>query len=55
MFGIHKIGIGELILILAIVLVIFGPSKLPELGKTMGQTIKSFRTGMNKKDNDTGI
>lgn len=55
MFGIHKIGIGELILILVIVLVIFGPSKLPELGKTMGQTIKSFRTGVNKQDDDIDI
>ena len=43
MFG--KIGAGELILILAIALVIFGPSKLPQIGKSMGQAIKEFRKG----------
>jgi TatA/E family protein of Tat protein translocase len=41
MFG--KIGIGELILILAIALVIFGPKKLPELGKVIGEAIRNFR------------
>ena len=53
MFGIHKIGLGELILILGIVLVVFGPSKLPEIGKSMGQAIKEFRTGVNKQNNST--
>ncbi len=43
MFG--KIGAGELILILCIALVIFGPSKLPQIGKSMGQAIKEFRKG----------
>ena len=43
MFG--KIGAGELILILAIALIIFGPSKLPQIGKSMGQAIKEFRKG----------
>lgn len=43
MFG--KIGAGELILILAIALVIFGPSKLPQIGKSVGQAIKEFRKG----------
>lgn len=43
MFG--KIGAGELILILAIALVIFGPSKLPQIGKSMGQAIREFRKG----------
>lgn len=43
MFG--KIGAGELILILCIVLVVFGPTKLPQVGKSMGQAIKEFRKG----------
>lgn len=43
MFG--KIGVGELILILCIVLVVFGPTKLPQVGKSMGQAIKEFRKG----------
>lgn len=53
MFG--KIGAGELILILAIALIIFGPSKLPQIGKSMGQAIKEFRKGttqVQKEIND---
>lgn len=40
-----KIGMGELLLILSIVLIIFGPSKLPALAKSMGQAIAQFRKG----------
>ncbi|WP_312644666.1 twin-arginine translocase TatA/TatE family subunit [Hydrogenoanaerobacterium sp.] len=43
MFG--KIGMGELLLVLGIVLLIFGPSKLPALAKSMGQAVKEFRKG----------
>jgi sec-independent protein translocase protein TatA len=41
MFG--RIGIGELILILAIALVIFGPAKLPEIGKVIGDAIRNIK------------
>ncbi len=37
------IGVPELVLILALALIIFGPGKLPELGKAIGKTIKEFR------------
>ncbi len=37
----------HLILILAIVLIIFGPGKLPDIGKAMGKTIKEFRQASN--------
>jgi sec-independent protein translocase protein TatA len=37
----------HLILILAIVLIIFGPGKLPDVGKAMGKTIKEFRQASN--------
>lgn len=43
MFG--KIGMGELMLVLCIVLLIFGPSKLPSLAKSIGQAVKEFRKG----------
>ena len=41
MFG--RLGATELILILVIALIIFGPSKLPEMGRAIGQSIKEFR------------
>ena len=41
MFG--RLGTTELLLILGIALLIFGPTKLPKLGKAMGQTIGNFR------------
>ena len=52
MFGIHKIGLGELILVLIIALVIFGPSKLPAIGKSLGEAIREFRGSVNKLDNE---
>ena len=38
-----SIGIPGLILILIIALIIFGPKKLPEIGKATGQTIREFK------------
>lgn len=44
MFGlIPSLGPWELIAILVIVLIIFGPGKLPEVGKSLGKTIREFR------------
>jgi sec-independent protein translocase protein TatA len=40
------IGIPELLIILAIILLIFGASRLPEIGKGIGQGIKNFRSSM---------
>ncbi len=37
------IGAPELILVIVLALIIFGPGKLPELGKAVGKTIKEFR------------
>ncbi len=41
-----RIGVTELLVILLIVLVIFGPKQLPKLSQTLGQTLKSFKDGM---------
>lgn len=50
-----RIGMPELLLILALVLIVFGPSKLPELGKSIGKTIKEFRRSSNEILDDTDI
>lgn len=42
----------ELLLILAIVVVIFGASKLPQLGKGLGEGISNFRDGLSKPGKD---
>ena len=38
----------DLIVILIIALLIFGPKKLPEMGSAIGKSIKEFRKGMNE-------
>ena len=38
-----NIGVGGLVLILIIALVIFGPAKLPELGRAFGKTLSEFK------------
>lgn len=42
-----NIGIPGLILILTIALIIFGPSKLPELGRAVGRTLREFKSSVN--------
>lgn len=39
----QSIGVPGLIIILVIALILFGPSKLPQLGKAVGQTLKEFK------------
>ena len=41
--GLGNIGIPSLILILVVALIVFGPSKLPEIGKAAGNTLKEFK------------
>jgi sec-independent protein translocase protein TatA len=43
MLGLFNLGGGEIILILALILVLFGAKKLPELAKGLGQGIKEFK------------
>ncbi|PZE20698.1 twin-arginine translocase TatA/TatE family subunit [Paenibacillus xerothermodurans] len=40
-----NIGVGGLIVILIIALIVFGPSKLPELGRAFGRTLGEFKKG----------
>lgn len=43
-----NIGIPGLILVLVIALIIFGPSKLPEIGRAFGQTLREFKRSTNE-------
>lgn len=43
-------GIQELLVILLIVIIIFGASKLPQLGKGLGEGIRNFRRGLKGDD-----
>ena len=47
-----RIGPQELIIVLIIVLVIFGPKNLPKLGKMFGKTMKNFKEGMDDVEDD---
>lgn len=61
--GLAQIGFPSLILIIIVALIIFGPKKLPEIGKAAGQTLQEFKKSTsnvftdddqeegNKKDN----
>ena len=54
MFG--SIGMPELIVIFVIALIVFGPSKLPDLGKSLGEAIRGFKKAMSdseKLESDT--
>jgi len=45
-------GPSELIIILVIVLLIFGPKKLPEMGKAIGQSIRELKKSTEAKDEE---
>lgn len=45
------LGFSELLIILLIVVLFFGGKKLPQLGSSLGESIKNFKKGM--KDDDT--
>ena len=47
-------GVPELLIILVVILLIFGPKNLPKLGSALGKTVKNLREGMadTKKDDE---
>lgn len=46
------VGAPELIIILVIILILFGPKRLPQLGKSLGKTMKAIREGAEGKLDD---
>lgn len=49
MFG---LGLSEITLILIVALIVFGPDKLPEIAKTLGRTVGTFRRTMDDLKHD---
>jgi len=47
-----RLGMGEIVVILVLALLFFGPSKLPQLGASLGQALKSFKKGLNSLHED---
>ncbi|MCD8084477.1 MAG: twin-arginine translocase TatA/TatE family subunit [Clostridiales bacterium] len=45
-----KISTTELLIVLAVVVIIFGPTQIPKLTKMFGQSMKSFREGIGDGD-----
>ncbi len=50
-----KLGMGELVVILLIVVILFGASKLPQLGKGLGEGIRSFKKSFAGEDEEKPV
>jgi sec-independent protein translocase protein TatA len=50
-----SLGAPELIIIALVILLLFGATRLPKLGKSMGQSIKGFKQGLNDDVDDDEI
>lgn len=47
-----NLGTGEIILIVAVILLLFGGKKIPELMRGLGKGVKSFKQGMNEVEDE---
>jgi len=47
-----RLGFGEILLILAVALLIFGPTKLPQLGEALGKGIRNFKKSTEAPDDE---
>jgi sec-independent protein translocase protein TatA len=54
-FGIAGLGTQELIIILLIVFVLFGASRLPQLAKALGQSKRAFRQGLDEAEEEAQL
>lgn len=48
----QQIGLAEILIILAVLLLLFGARKLPELARSMGRSTKEFKAGLREGAND---
>ena len=51
MFG--SLGMPELLVIFAVVLLVFGPRKLPDVGRSIGEAIRGFKKAMNEPESSS--
>jgi len=47
-----NLGMGEIILLIVLALVLFGPKRLPEMGRAAGKAIREFKSALNGSDSD---
>ena len=47
-----KIGTTELLIVLAVVILIFGPTQIPKLSRMFGKSVKSFRNAVSEDDEE---
>ena len=50
-----QLGPGELVVILLLALIIFGPGKLPEVGRALGKTVSEFRRATRQIEDDVSV
>jgi sec-independent protein translocase protein TatA len=48
--GFGSIGAGELLILLLVVLLVFGPKRLPEMGRSLGRGMREFKNSVTKDD-----
>jgi sec-independent protein translocase protein TatA len=48
--GFGSIGAGELLILLLVILLVFGPKRLPEMGRSMGRGMREFKNSISGKD-----
>jgi sec-independent protein translocase protein TatA len=51
-FALLDLGVPQLLIILAIVLILFGSRKLPELSRSLGESARELRKGLNSSNDD---
>jgi sec-independent protein translocase protein TatA len=50
-----RLGFGEILVVLVLALLFFGPSKLPALGSSLGQALRGFKKGLNSLHEDIDL
>jgi sec-independent protein translocase protein TatA len=50
-----NVGLPELIIVIVLALLVFGPKRLPEVGRQMGKTIREFRAATSSVRSELGV